>query len=367
MKSGKILVYLFVVFLLSAAVLGAGSQDDSYVLKDPHAGNLYLSSPNIKIKADLFGDLYAVTRNLMINALVKDDVNAVAGNLYLKDTIGSDLRLIGGEVKLDGTVFGETMVIARDVVTTDNAILGGPVKIKAKHAVIDGDMKGDVCITADRVELNGIIEGNAVIETPVLEIGPSAKVLGNLSTNRYVEKDSRIGGEVIKLPDRYSPENITSITLGKIMFFLALLLLGAAAIVVSRKFSERTAKAMYGRFWLSLLTGLIVLVVAPIAGFILLVTVVGMPITILLVFAYIGALILGLGFSAMFLGRLDLKLFRSKRKNALWLELLIGAVILALLSIIPVVFWIILAFLLILATGGMFLAAVRKEERKRKK
>jgi cytoskeletal protein CcmA (bactofilin family) len=368
MKLNRLFVYLILIFLLSATVLaerGERSNNDAFVLNDTYIGNLYLSNPTIKINSDLQGELYAISNAISVNNVVEQDIGAITNDFTLKGTAGNNLRVVAGNVYIDGPIFNEAMLLARNVEFTNNSVVAGPVNIQAKTVILNGKMLKGANIKADKVILNGEIDGNAVIEAGIFEMGPSAKVTGDLSSNRMIQKDERIGGSVIKFRDKYSPENAMSITFGKILFFLMILLIGAAAVLVSKKYSERTAKAMYGRFWLSLLMGIVVLIIAPIAGFLLLLTVIGIPITLLLILAYFGVLIVSLGFSAVFLGRLDLKMFRSKRKNALWLELVIGAIILALLSFIPVIFWIILIFLMITAVGGMFLAAVRKEERKK--
>jgi len=103
---------------------------------------------------------------------------------------------------------------------TNKSVVVGPVHIQSTIVILNGKMLKGANVKADKVVLNGEIDGNAVIEAAVFEMGPDAKVTGDLSSNRMIQKDDRIGGSVIKLPDQYSPENAMSITFGKIIFFL---------------------------------------------------------------------------------------------------------------------------------------------------
>ncbi len=365
MNINRIFAYLIMILLLTTTVLAEQSKyndKNSFVLNDTYTGNLYLNAPIININSNLKGELYAISNYVNINDFVEQDIGVIASDFTLIGTAGNNLRVIARNVKIDGPIFSEAIILGRNVEFTNSSVVVGPVNIQATNVIIDGKFNDGASIKADKVTLNGEIDGNATIEAAVFIMGPNAKVTGDLSSNRMIQKDDRIGGNVIKFADKYSPENAMSITFGKIIFFLIIIFIGAAAILVSKKYSERVVKATCGRFWLSLLVGLLAILIVPVAGFLLLFTIIGIPITILLALTYIGALILALAFSAMLLGRLDLKMFQSKRKNALWLELIIGAIILALLSFIPVIFWIVLVILMMTAVGGMLLAATRHEE-----
>jgi len=363
MNTNKIFTYFLIVILLAGFVSAA---KDSFVLDSEKSQNLYLTNSEVAIDSSLYGDLFAFSQRVDINGLVRDDVNAVTSLFDLQGTVGSDVRLISTTTVIDGTVFGEVMIVGNYVKITKDSAIGGPVNINANTVIIDGTLKGDLNVKADKVILNGIVEGNAVITTSSLELGPDAKIMGDLSSTRNVDETStHVDGIVTKLKGRDDPSNFTSITLSRIGLFLMIFLIGTALILCSRKSTEKTAKAMYSKFLLSMLIGFVALVVAPFVAILLLFTVVGLPLALLIVAIYLMLLILAAGFSAIFIGKLNTKIV--KKKNSLWLELLIGALALALVSIIPVIFALVLVFIGFVSVGAMLLVAIGKDKSKDKK
>jgi cytoskeletal protein CcmA (bactofilin family) len=367
MNVNKFFVYFFVVILLSGLVL---AEKDSFVLSEEYGKNLYLTNNMVITDANLYGDLFAVSEKIDVNELVQDDINAVAGKFTLTGTVGSDLRLVASSTVIDGTVFGETMILGNDVEITEKAALGGPVRINAKTVIIDGNLKNNLNVNADKVVINGVIEGNAVIQSSVLEMGPDARILGDFSSTRSIDgMSSKVDGVITKMANRDNPDNFTSVTFRKIGMFLTLFLIGAVLIVTSRKFTERTEKRMKQKFFLSLGLGILALVVAPFVAILLLFTVVGIPIALLIGLVYCVAMILAFGLSAIFAGKICIKLF-TRKSNALWTELLMGALILALISIISVVVWlsvvfgILMAILVFVAIGAGIQAAFGKDKKK---
>ncbi|MGV8169619.1 MAG: hypothetical protein ACP5N3_06210 [Candidatus Nanoarchaeia archaeon] len=356
----NISVYLILLLVMAFSVIAS---EDSFTLSEESAGNLYLTNSNVNIDSDLYGDLFAFSQNLNTNGLIRDDLNAVAGTVNLKGTIGSDLRLVSSNAVIEGTVFGETMILGSYVKITEDAIIGGPVNINAKTVVIDGTLQDNLNVKARKVIINGVVEGNAVIDTLDLELGPDAKIIGDLSSTKVDDETAaHVSGTVTKVKARDDPDNFTKITFNKIGLLLMFFLIGTVLILAGRKHAEKATKAMYTKFLFSMLIGFLILVLAPFVAVILLMTLVGIPIALLIAAVYLILVILALGFSALFLGRLNTKIV--KNKNSPWLELLIGSVALALISIIPVIFWLILVFIGFVAIGAMFLVVIGKDKKK---
>jgi cytoskeletal protein CcmA (bactofilin family) len=360
MKNSKIFVYLFAFLLLAGF---AFASDDTFTLKDEYAGNLYLNAGDVNINSNLYGDLYTISKKVSVDAPVSQDVNVVTGFFELKDTIGGDLRLVSSSALIDGTIFGETMILGNYVIITESSSIGGPVNIRADTVIVNGNLKGNLNVKANKVVINGIVEGDAVITSSAFELGPDARIRGDLSSTRSIdETSSQVEGVVTKLKGRDDPSTFTSITLTRIGLFLMLFLIGVAIIGFNRKSAEKVSKAMYSKFLLSMLLGFVTLVVLPLVALLLLVTVVGIPIAVMIVALYIILVLTSLGFVSIFLGRLNTKIV--KKKNSLWLELLIGALALALVSIIPVIFWLVIVFIGFVSIGAVILVFLKKDKLK---
>ncbi|MFA6073002.1 MAG: hypothetical protein WC758_02740 [Candidatus Woesearchaeota archaeon] len=361
MKIAKLFTYLLMVFLLTSTVFA--EKNNTFILSEDQTQNLYLTNNKIVTEANLRGDLYAISNEIKIKSLVNEDIDAITNSFNLQGTIGGDLRLIASETLIDGTVFGEVMILGSQVILTNNSVIGGPVHLKANTVIIDGTLKDDLFIDANKVIINGVIEGNVIIKSSIVQLGPDAKILGDFSSTRSVDEvSSKVGGIVTKIEGKDDPSNFTSISLSKLALFAMIFLIGAALILFAKKRTERITKIMYSKFLLSMLIGFAFLIVAPIVAILLLITVIGAPISVLIVAIYIMLLILGLGYIAFFLGRLNGKMAKSKLNP--WLEVLIGALALALISIIPIIFLLVVAFIGFVSIGSILLVAFNKDKKK---
>ncbi|MGV8161828.1 MAG: hypothetical protein ACP5N2_00670 [Candidatus Nanoarchaeia archaeon] len=356
----KLFAVLIMIFLLAGFVL---AESDSFKLDTEHSENLYLTNNEVSIESKLYGDLYSISERIDVNGLVRDDINAMTGVFDFRGTVGSDVRLVSSSAVIDGVIFGEFINFGNYVKITNKAVIGGPVNINANIVVIDGTIQDDLYVKAEKVILNGVVEGNAVIKAAKFELGPDAKIMGDLSSTRNVEDfSSQVEGTITKIKGRDDPTNFTAITLSKLGLFIMIFLIGTVMILVTKKRTERTTKTMYTKFLFSMLIGFIALALAPFVALMLLFTIVGIPIALLIVAIYVLVLILTLGFVALFLGRLNIKM--AKSKNNLWLELLIGSLALALISIIPVIFWLVVILLGFVGAGAMILVYLGKDKKK---
>ncbi len=357
----KIFAYFLIVIMLAGFAL---AEKDSFILNEEYGENLYLTNNEVMLNSNLYGDLYSFSETLEVNELVQDDLQAITGVFFLKGTVGSDLRLISSSATIDGTVFGETLILGDYIEFTSNSALGGRAKIKANTVILDGVLKDDLEVKAEKVVINGVIEGNAVIYSSSLELGPDAQILGDLSSTRSVESmSSKVGGIITKMNGREDPNNFTSITFMKIGMFITLFLIGAVLVLVARKFTAKAIGKMSQRFFLSLLLGFVALLVTPFIAIALLFTIVGIPISFLLALAYIAAIILSFGMISLFAGHLLVKIANKKNKDV-WIALLIGSLFIALISLVPVIFWIV-AILLMFVSIGAGLIAIFGNDKKR--
>jgi acetyltransferase-like isoleucine patch superfamily enzyme len=359
----KLFAYFFIILLSTTFVFA--QKTDSFTLSDEYGENLYVTNSQITIDSNLYGDLFAFSENIIVNALVQQDINAVSsGTFELQGTVGSDLRLIASKTIIDGTIFGETLILGDFVNITENTQIGNYVRINANTVFIDGTLKDDVQIKAEKVVLNGIIEGNAIIYSSSLELGPNARILGDLSSTRSIDgMSSKVDGIVTKLEGKEDPDNFTAVTFQKIGIFITIFLIGAFVLLVARKFTARTVLKMGSRFFVSFLLGLVALIVTPFVAVALIFTIVGIPISILLFLIYALAIILAIGMSAHFLGSLLLRIGNKRNRNV-WISLLLGSLLMALLTFIPVAFWI-AAFLLMLISIGAGLLAIFSKDKAR--
>ena len=356
---------LMILIIFSISVVSA--EPAVKIIDEDKTENLHLVSENVQIDSTIYGDVYAITDTFVLNGVVNKDVVVVAQEFTQNGIIGDDLRLVAGKATLNSYIFSEVMIFAGEITITNQTIITGPVKIRAGTVQIDGEIRAKADIRADRIILNGIIQNDAVLQTQDLILGPEAVFKGDVQVSKGIEIDeSKVYGEIsyIGAPLRQSAWSGASL-MGKLFFFLMIIILGTVMLAVMGKSAEKGAKIMHTRFFLSIILGLVILVCVPIISFMVFITIIGIPLAIIMMLLYIMLVILSMIFGALLLGRIFLGLFKGKK--SLWVQLLLGAIILVILSFLGWVYILIVFILMLAGMGSLFLLIMKKEPKKKEK
>lgn len=136
---------------------------ETVAVEAPVAGSAHLMGRRLSVEAPLGGNLYSMSYALDLNAPVAGSVSATGAELRLSNDITGNLRASGWEIRLDGPVAG-------------SALLAG-----------------------GQITLNAAIAGDVVIATDDLRFGDDASVGGTLTI--YAEDP-----DSVSVPDSVAPE-----------------------------------------------------------------------------------------------------------------------------------------------------------------
>lgn len=132
---------------------------------------------------------------------------------------------------------------------------------------------------------------------------------------------------------------------------LALFVVGAVVIAISPRATEATADRLITAPWMSLLIGFILLVAVPAAVGLIAITLIGIPLSLILLFMYVIMIYFSRAFAALAIGRWLFARF-GKPGMSLYVDLLVGLLILWLLIAIPYVGWLIHLIAVLLGIGA---------------
>jgi cytoskeletal protein CcmA (bactofilin family) len=263
--------------------------------------------------------------DLEVHGLVEDDVHSGLGDILVTGKVNGDIDAGFGDVKIEGPVEGDVRAEFGDVYVNDH-------------------VKGDVHVGWGDVELGpkGEISGNLECE--------GCEITGNRSA---VKGDMMARGMAIDFDESHGPGII-----GFFGWLFAALAFAAcavlAAVVAPRPLASAASRAEEspGR---SFVYGLISLPVIFVLCVVLAVSIVGIPLLLLLVPAYLALLFFGALVAAFFIGtRVLMVTGRYRVGNAL--AAVVGAMILAATTFIPVLGDLLLYALSLLGTGAIILA-----------
>lgn len=309
------------------------------------AGDLVIAGGDAIVIDPVGGDLLVAGGEVRIDSDSGQDVYALGGRVSLNGRVGRNARLAGGRLEL-----GSQSRIA------GNATLAGG------SVMVLGDIEGELAIAGGRVYLNGRVGGSVDALGGEIELGPQARIAGNLHYRSPEEIErapgAEIGGAVVREPTarpwrEEAREGMRVVGALLLVWLLGLMLLGAVLVGALPRLAAALTDIARARPWLCLLLGFVALVVVPAAVLILLATAIGIPLALLSLTAYLALLMLGYVVTGVVLGQIGLRRFLPSRADrTAWraAAAALAIMLITLLSAIPFVGW--LAWLAALL-GGM--------------
>lgn len=280
---------------------------------------------------------------------VEHNVSTGAGDVEVRGLVENEVHSGFGDVLVSGKVRGDIDAGFGDV-------------------EIEGPVGGDVHAEFGDVYVNAPVEGDVDVGRGDVDLGPKAEVSGDLewesgefTGNRgAVKGDMMARGMALDFDESHEPG-----ILGFVGWLFAALAFAAcavlAAVLAPRPLASaaRRAEESPGR---SFVYGLVSLPIFFVLCIVLAVSIVGIPLLLLLVPAYLVLLFFGALVAAFFIGtRILMVTGRYRVGNAL--AAVVGALILAATTFIPVLGDLLLYALSLLGTGAAILALFSRRPR----
>ncbi len=291
-----------------------------------HKGDLYLYSGTVRIAGVQHGDVTAFTESLTVTGSVTGDMYVMAHKITIDGRVGDSARFFGGGVKVNGTIEGDLIVFGRDVTLAPKAKVTGDVSVFAGHVVIDGTVDGSLKATGGSVAVGGTIAKDARIKSDEVEIGPNARIGGDLSytsRNRLdLEGKGIVAGDIDYMEKKEKVERGIRSTVGKcvkwIWFTAAGLVVGLVALAIFRRLAPAILGALSGDTLRSAGFGFMAVIVVPVVAVISCILIVTIPLAVLVLLLYCVALYLAKVPVGVWLGQRILKALGRTDPSPYW-------------------------------------------------
>ncbi|MCP8971322.1 polymer-forming cytoskeletal protein [Ectobacillus ponti] len=316
---------------------------------------VFLTGDTVTVDGTVQGDVYAAGANIIVNGTIEGDLMAAASEVQVNGTVKGNVRAAAQAVEVNGSVEKNVLSFAQSVSLAEGSKILGEVLTFAQDLNLNGDVGKHVQGAVQSVQVNGNIGGDMDwYGVEQLTIASGAKVGGSLHYQSPQEgkiADGTVNGnvqyDVTKEPVQTNTKNSFS-GLGVWFSVASTLLLWLVFRFLFKKPAAAVRRALNEAPFQQAGIGAAVLIGLPIASILLMFTVIGIPLSLLAVTAYIVLLCVNKVFIGIWLGH---RIIRAKLHPML--KELIGLVILLLVVQIPFVGW-----LFSLAAALLFLGAV---------
>jgi len=351
-----VLAFFIVGFPVSAAVFHSGEEftlPQSEVVSD----DLYIAGSSITTVGEIQGDVIAVGGKVLLNGTVAEDVTAAGGSVDVLSNVGDDVRVAGGQVVIGGSVAGDLISFGGQVQVLSDASVGGDMIVGAARVVIDGDVEGSLRAYGNDVQINGNVSGNLeVFADSAFSLGKDVHISGDLSYRAPEEitlSPGMVDGEVVfeEHSVRFDRSLLNAVMGAAFTLKLLMLLVaGLLAVVFFSSLTHDVSSYAVEHFGKSLLIGFVFVVVVPVGSFLLLLSIIGAAVAAIFMLLYALALVVAKVLAGILTGAL---ISRFVRKEVItdWRFALFGIVVIQLVSLVPIIGWI-LSFVITLAALG---------------
>ncbi len=343
----KLLIILSILFLLPISTYAINIDDyfivdDEATIKEKTNHSVFISGNEVDTSNEVNGALFAAGNNVKVTGVA--EYAFVAGrNISIEENVTKDLFAAGETVLVDSDVSGDVYLAGRKVIIKGN--VHGTVFAAAQDVIIEGAViDGNVVVAGEKVKGN-----SSTVIGKTLSVNKDAKIKGineNIEIERYKDlsvtktKKGTVASSIFAIIAAFLIDFVTKLLLA---FLLVGLLNKIYKYIVRRSRKANTIA-------LEALKGFCFLVVVPFAFLLLLLTIIGMPIAIVLILMYTVFIIVASTLPSIYFGnRILTKLF--KQKDNKFLSALIGVLVVSLLSLIPIVDFLVGFALLLIGLG----------------
>jgi cytoskeletal protein CcmA (bactofilin family) len=129
--------------------------------------DLYVFAGTIRVEGTVDGDLIALGGTIDIPGTVTGDVLGAGGNVSVTGTVGGDARVTAGAVTVSGSVAEDLATAGGQVMVSPSGTVGEDMLASAGRLIVDGTVTGDLTASTGTYDKAGTVGGTEdVIITP---------------------------------------------------------------------------------------------------------------------------------------------------------------------------------------------------------
>ena len=373
MKKTIIILTLAIILLpLTASAYSVKKGDSIYVPKDEVIeGSLYAVGSTLNIEGKVTGDVFCAGQTINISGEVAGDIFCAGQSINVSGKVGGSLRVAGNAINFNGQVARNAITAGATIVTAASSSIGWDLLVLGNAFELRGDIGRDLYGSAAKVTVAGQVGKNVDLnfgsqnnnEKP-LTITSAAKINGNVKyksdKDAVIDTGAVIRGETIhNFPTavaKKSPLADLGWWWGKLISIFSALVIGLVLISFWREPVLKITDLMLAKTGPSFGWGILALLLTPIIVVILLITIIGIPLSLILLALWLIAIYASKILVGILVGKSLLNNFWPKQKDSLILAMIVGVVITYLIFALPFVGWIISLLAVLWGLGGIMLA-----------
>lgn len=321
--------------------------------------DLYAAAREVIIDGVVHGDVIVAGSRIRIHGRVEGSVMAVGETVIIDGKIGRALRLAGNDVRMDGEVGTDAIAACGTCSLGSTGKVGVDLFLAGSALNLGGTVTGGLRAAGKNVRLAGAVQKDAQVRAETLQVEVAAatpSLIYGAKAPALVASGARIG-HLEKRSD-WTP-TAPNRSAGSLFGTLTALVSGAVLWFLLRERSTSASQLLSRRPGASLLYGFLVALAGPVVILLGMITVIGIPLSMMAASIYAFAMHLGYLSSAHFLGERTLKTLH--RQSSAYAAFALGLALLGLVSQVPLLGGIVRALATLAGLGSLWLLLVSSQ------
>lgn len=367
-----VLVAAVMIALPPPALAFVPRAGDTVLVSEPIQDDLYAAGGTVTVSGAIDGDVVAAGGTVALTSAVTGGVLAAGGTVRIGGRIDRNLRAAGGTLELDGTLATDAVLAGGTVLVARTARIGRDLVAAGGTIRVAGAVSRNAWLSGGTVVIAGPVQGDVEVQADRVVLLSSARIGGRLrygaSRPVVIQSGAQVSGGVERVPytgrRRWTPVPVARapfVWFWRLMEGVWLLALGVVVFAFLPRSAANVVGEVRTRFGSSLLTGFVLLVVVPVAAVLLLITVLGFPLSGVLMLLYALTLYPAQIFVAAWLGEEFVRAFQREPESRLspYAALAVGTVGLMILFALPFAGWALRLLAMLTGFGAVWVTTWR--------
>jgi cytoskeletal protein CcmA (bactofilin family) len=290
--------FLFFFFLWTALQAEEFSEEGVVVIPvgEVLQGPYFAVGDLIDISGKVLGDAFLIGTQVIFSGEVEGNLYVISGNFEMSGKVLGNLWALSGGTVFAGVVEQDAHFLSASLQMEQTGVIQKDLLICAGNVDFLSQVGDSVTAFASNFKLEGTVLGNVRSFAGKLRVGKTARIGKDLSyrSNQagWIDSQAEIGGEIHYkrsfLYDALDVPFLKGVIIGSkvlafLMNFVYTFVIGVILIRMFPKKLQRALSALEKTPKKSLLYGIVLLILLPIASLILLATVIGAPFALTLI------------------------------------------------------------------------------------
>ncbi|MDZ5646105.1 polymer-forming cytoskeletal protein [Nitrospirillum sp. BR 11828] len=288
------------------------------------ANAAWYTGRNIVVDQAADGSVIALGDSVQLNSTVAGSAVLISSSATVNGTVADSLIVVSGSTTLSGQVGGDVVLVAGNIDMVKGSVVSGDATLLGGEVTMDGTVTGDVAVKGGDLTVSGTIMGDVDATSGKLILKPGAHIMGDvtfsggqaleLPAGAHIEGKVQYKGDGVKSHrhhDADADEESGTDTrgnhhsgwhiwmpwfggIGMISFGVGMLLVGAVLYILFPGAVTNVAAGIAGDPGPAAVKGLVLLVGVPLFSMVCLITIIGIPVALVLGFAYVLALMVAM-------------------------------------------------------------------------